>query len=297
MAKKINKSLKSMALSFGKIIPDKMYIKMYYRTIFKKKLNLKKPETYNEKIQWMKLYYRKSIMTKLVDKYEVRDFIAGKIGEEYLFPLLGVWDSPDEIDYEALPDEFVLKCTHDSGSVFICRDKKTFDRDDVNKKLKKALKHNWYWNCREWPYKNVKPRIIAEKYMVDESSVELKDYKFFCFNGEPKAFFVATDRGNENEEVKFDFYDMEFNHLPFKHGHEWSDKPIKTPENFDEMVKIAAQLSEGWPQVRVDLYNVNGKVYFGEMTFSHHSGFVPFEPEEWDYKFGEWFNLPERIIE
>ncbi len=294
MAEKMNQSLKKLALSFGKLIPDKLYIRIYYRKAFGKRLNLKSPVTYNEKIQWMKLYYRKDMMTKLVDKYEVRKYIADKIGEEYLFPLLGVWDSPEEIDYSSLPDRFVLKCTHDSGSVVVCRDKQSLDRKSVNEKLKKCLKHNWYWNGREWPYKNVKPRIIAEQYMEDESHRELKDYKFFCFDGKPKAFFIATDRGNENEEVKFDFYDMDFNHLPFKHGHEWSDKEIKKPLNFDKMIEIASELSKGWPHVRVDLYNIDGKVYFGEMTFSHHCGFVPFEPEEWDYKFGEWFALPDK---
>ncbi len=297
MSKKMNKTLKSLALSFGKLVPDKLYLKIFYKKALGKKLDLNNPVTYNEKIQWMKLYYRKKIMTELVDKYEVRKHITKAIGEEYLFPLYGVWDSPEEIDYDALPDQFVLKCTHDSGSVIICKDKNSFDRNAANAKLKKCLCHNWYWNCREWPYKNVKPRVIAEQYMVDESNVELKDYKFFCFNGEVKAFFVATDREKGDKEVKFDFYDMELNHLPFKHGHEWSGKPFKKPENFDEMVRLAAKLSEGWPQVRIDLYNINGRIYFGEMTFSHHSGFVPFEPEEWDYTFGEWFKLPERIIE
>ena len=296
MAKKMNKVLKKIALSIGKLIPDKQYIEIYYKKVFGRKLNLKNPVTYNEKIQWMKLYYRKDIMTELVDKYEVRKHIAETIGEKYLFPLLGVWNSPDEIVYDALPEQFVLKCTHDSGSVIVCLDKKKFDCKAANDKLRKCLRHNWYWNCREWPYKNVRPRIIAEKYMVDESNVELKDYKFFCFDGEPKAFFVATDRGKDNEEVKFDFYDLDFNHLPFKHGHDWSYKTIEKPENFDEMVEVASKLSKGWPQVRIDLYNVNGNVYFGEMTFSHHSGFVPFEPDEWDYKFGEWFCLPERNV-
>lgn len=294
MSKKMNKTLKSLALSFGKLVPDSLYIKIFYKKAFGKSIDLKNPLTYNEKVQWMKLHYRKSIMTELVDKYEVRKHISDTIGEEYLIPLLGVWDSVEEIDYDALPDRFVLKCTHDSGSVVLCHDKNSFDRQAANEKLDKCLKHNWYWNCREWPYKNVKSRIIAEAFMVDESNVELKDYKFFCFDGEVEFFFIATDRDKGDDHVKFDFYDLELNHLPFKHGHEWSGKPFIKPENFDEMIALAKKLSQGWPHVRIDLYNINGKVYFGEMTFSHHSGFVPFEPEEWDRKIGDMFVLPER---
>ena len=290
----MNKTLKSLALSFGKLVPDELYIKIFYKKAFGKSVDLKHPLTYNEKVQWMKLHYRKDIMTTLVDKYAVRKYIADTIGEEYLFPLLGVWDSVEEIDYDALPDKFVLKCTHDSGSVVLCQDKSRFDRQAANEKLNKCLHHNWYWNCREWPYKNVKPRIIAEAFMVDESNVELKDYKFFCFNGEVKFFFIATDRDKGDAHVKFDFYDLELNHLPFKHGHEWSGRPFVKPENFDQMIALATKLSKGWPHVRIDLYNINGRVYFGEMTFSHHSGFVPFDPEEWDRKIGDMFVLPER---
>lgn len=253
-----------------------------------KKLDLKNPQTFNEKLQWLKLYDRNPEYTKMVDKYEVRKYIADKIGEEYLIPLLGVWDKFDDIDFSTLPDQFVLKCTHDSGGLVICKDKSKLDIEAARKKINKCLKRNFYKLTREWPYKNVKPRIIAEKLMVDESGTELKDYKIFCFNGDPKAMFIATDRPHD---TRFDFFDTEFNHLPFTNGHPNATKEIKRPKGLEEMVQLAEKLSQGMKQVRIDFYDINGKVYFGEITFFHWSGMVPFEPEEWDYKFGEWINI------
>ena len=271
-----------------RILPDRAYLSIKYRLLIGKKLTLKKPQTYNEKLQWLKLYDRNPEYTKMVDKYEVRKYVAEKIGEEYLIPLLGVWDSFDEIDFDKLPEQFVLKCTHDSGGLVICKDKGKFDTESARRKINKCLKRNYFWQSREWPYKNIKPRIIAEKYMVDESGTELKDYKFFCFNGEPKALFIATDRPHD---TKFDFYDIEFNHLPFTNGHPNADREIKKPAGFDEMAQLARKLSEGLCHVRIDLYDINGKIYFGEITFFHWSGMTPFEPEEWDYKFGEMIKL------
>jgi glycosyltransferase len=255
-----------------------------------KECNFDNPQTYSEKLQWLKIYDRNPLYTQLVDKYEVRKFIEERIGSEHLIPCLGVWDHFDEIDFNKLPNQFVLKCTHDSGGLIICKDKSTLDLKQARKKIEHCLKRNYFLNHREWPYKDVKPRIIAEEYTVDESGYELKDYKIFCFNGEPKAMFIATDRGTD---TKFDFFDTEFHHLPFTNGHPNADKEIKKPENFDEMLRIAGILSKGMPEVRVDLYNVNGKILFGEMTFFHWSGLMPFEPEEWDYKFGSWIELPE----
>ena len=255
----------------------------------KKKLNLKTPQTFNEKIQWLKLYDRNPEYTKMVDKYEVRKYIAETIGEEYLIPLLGVWDKFDDIDFAKLPEQFVLKCTHDSGGLVVCKDKSQFDINEARKKINKCLKRNYFWQSREWPYKNVKPRIIAEQYMVDESGTELKDYKLFCFDGQPKALFIATDR--QIDDTKFDFYDMEFNHLPFTNGHPNAIKDIKRPQGLDDMAELARKLSSGMRQVRIDFYDINGKVYFGEITFSHWSGMVPFEPEEWDYKWGKMIKL------
>lgn len=273
------------------ILSDELYIKIRYWLTFHKRINLKDPKTYNEKLQWMKLYDRNPLYTQLVDKYEVRSFIEKKIGIEYLIPCYGIWDSFDDIDFSKLPDQFVMKCTHDSGSVLICRDKSKFDIDAAKIHFMKCLKHDSFISGREWAYKDVKPRIIAEKFMVDDSLVGLKDYKFFCFDGKVKALFIATDRGVPGKKVKFDFFDENFNHLPFKHGHENAEILPPKPEHFEEMKILAEKLSAGLRHVRVDLYNVSGKIYFGEMTFYHHCGFVPFDPEEWDYKFGNCLKI------
>lgn len=272
--------------------PDKKYLKVLYRVRMGKKLNLSNPQTFNEKLQWLKLYDRKPQYTQMVDKYEVKKYVADIIGEEYIIPTLGVWDKFEDIDFDSLPNQFVLKCTHDSGGLVICTDKSKFDYKSAKKKINKCLKRNYYYLNREWPYKDVKPRIIAEKYMVDESGYELKDYKLFCFGGESKLMFIATDRSNPDEETKFDFYDMDFNHLQIKNGHPNSNKDIAIPNSFEEMKVLASKLSKGIPQIRVDFYNINGKIYFGELTLFHWSGLVHFEPEEWDYKLGEWIELP-----
>ena len=281
-------------LGFYRHTDDRRYLEKLYRATFGKELNLENPQTFNEKLQWLKLYDRKPVYTTMVDKYAAKEYVADKIGEEYIIPTLGVWDKFDDIDFDALPDQFVLKCTHDSGGLAICKDKKTFNIEAARKKINRYLKRNYYYTFREWPYKDVKPRIIAEKYMVDESGYELKDYKIFCFDGQPKIMFIATDRANPEEETKFDFFDMEFNHLPFQNGHPNAKKSIMQPKGFEKMKELAAKLSAGIPQVRVDFYDIDGKVYFGELTFSHWSGFVPFDPEEWDYKLGSWIDLPQK---
>lgn len=286
-----SKIVKGIADTVGQLLPDKAYIDIRYRMTFHKPIRWDNPQTYNEKIQWMKLYDRNPLYMKLVDKYEVRSFVAERLGEEYLIPCLGVWNKFDEIDFSFLPNQFVLKCTHDSGSVLICHDKDSFDREKARKHLTACQKRDSYHGGREWAYKNVKPRIIAEEFMVDDSGIGLKDYKFFCFNGEMKSMFIATDRGVEGTDVKFDFFDKEFNHLPFRHGHENAEITPKKPKGYEEMIAISEKLSEGLRHVRVDLYNINGKIYFGELTFYHHCGFVPFDPEEWDYTFGGWLNI------
>lgn len=273
---------------------DATYLKMIFRIKMNRRLDLENPQTYNQKLQWLKLYDRKPEYTQMVDKYEAKKYVARIIGEEHIIPTLGVWDCFEDIDFDKLPNQFVLKCTHDSGGLIICKDKSKLDKEKARKLICNCLKHNYFWGLREWPYKNVQPRIIAEQYMVDESGTELKDYKFFCFDGQPKAMFIASDRSNPNEETKFDFFDMDFNHLPFTNGHPNATRNINKPEGFEEMKQLAAKLSNSIPHVRVDLYNINGHIYFGEMTFSHWSGFKPFVPEEWDYKFGSWINLPEK---
>ena len=276
------------------VLSDKAYVKLMYKTNFGKKLNLEDPKTYNEKLQWLKLYNRDPKYSRLVDKYEVKDYVAKVIGEEYIISTLGVWEKFDDIDFNSLPNQFVIKCTHDSGGLVICKDKSKFNLDKAKAKIEKSLKTNYYKLGREWPYKNVKPRIIAEEYMEDKETEELRDYKFFAFDGEAKAVFIATDRQIENEETKFDFFDMEYNHLPFTNGHPNAKVIPKKPANFDKMKELAGKLSKGIPQARVDFYEVNGKVYFGEITFFHWGGLKPFNPEEWDYTFGSWIKLPER---
>lgn len=275
-------------------LPDALYLKLFYKWLMHRPLDLDNPRTYTEKIQWLKLYDRNPLYTKMVCKYDAKEYVKSILGEEYIIPTIGVWDSVEDIDFDSLPNQFVLKCTHDSGGLVICKDKSKLDIYSAKKKLKKCLNTNYYITSKEWPYKNVKRRIIAEKYMVDESGYELKDYKFFCFGGKVKALFVATDRGVEGEETKFDFFDENFKHLPLTNGHPNTKKTPKKPEFFDEMKRIAEILSKNIPHVRVDLYNINGKIYFGEMTFAHWSGFVPFQPEEWDYIFGSWLVLPSK---
>ena len=268
---------------------DEKYVKIKYRLAMGKKLDLENPQTYNEKLQWLKLHDHHLEYSRMVDKYEAKQYVADIIGEEYIIPTLGIYDSFDEIDFNQLPDRFVLKCTHNSGGIVICKNKKSFNKESARRFLTKYLHKNPFWSNREYPYKNVAPRIIAEKFMVDESGTELKDYKFFCFDGKCKMLFVATDRPHD---TKFDFYDLDFNHLPFTNGHPCSTKEIKKPSHFEDMIKIAERLSMGMAHVRVDLYNINGHIYFGELTFFHWSGTMPFDPEEWDYKIGEWLRLP-----
>lgn len=287
----IHNVLGAIAFRIPWLFSDRVFLKLKYRSVFGKKLDLNNPQTYNEKLQWLKLYDRNPEYTKMVDKYEAKEYVASIIGKEHIIPTLAVYDSVEDIDFDVLPDQFVLKCTHDSGGVVICKDKSKFDKDAAIKKLKRGLKQNFYLQNREWPYRNVKPRIIAEIYMEDKSG-ELNDYKWFCFNGEPKSVFIATDRFTEGEETKFDFYDSEFNHLSFTNGHPNATRPLMKPAGFEEMKALARKLSKGIPHVRVDFYEVNRTILFGELTFFHWSGFVKFKPEEWDMTFGEWIELP-----
>ena len=275
------------------LVSDKLCIKAHFYLRFGRELNLKNPETFSEKLQWLKLYDRKPLYTQMVDKYEAKKYVANVIGEEFIIPTLGVWERAEDIDWESLPNQFVLKCTHDSGDLIICKDKAKLDKEDAIRKLNNGLKRNYYLIWREWPYKNVPRRIIAEKYIEPAPNLnDLPDYKFFCFNGEVKALFVATDRQKVGEDVKFDFFDADFNHLPFKQGHEHAAVTPLKPKNFEIMKKAAAQLSKGMPHARVDLYEVGNKVLFGEVTLFHFSGLVPFEPEEWDKRFGDMLTLP-----
>lgn len=278
-------------LKFFEIIPDKEYIKIKYKLIIGKKLNLTNPKSFNEKLQWLKLYDRKDEYTQLVDKYEVRKYISEKIGEEYLIPILGIYNNYNEIDFDKLPNRFVLKPTHTSGNVYICKDKSQIDYIELEKEVNKWLKREYYWVHREWPYKNIKPRIICEKYMVDESGIELKDYKFLSFNGKVKCSFVALNRNSPNG-VNIDFYDMDWNPMPFERHYKNSGTIIPKPKSFEKMVEFSELLSKDMPFIRVDFYEVMGKLYFGELTFYPGAGVEEFSPESYDDLLGGWIKLP-----
>ena len=270
---------------------DEKYLKKLFQINMGYSLNLAEPKTFSEKLQWLKIYDRNPMYTNMVDKYEVKRIVSEIIGEEYIIPTYGVWDKFDDIDFDALPGQFVVKCTHDSGGLVVVKDKTNWNKLAAKKKINKSLKKNYYYSGREWPYKNVKPKIIVEKYMEDTKTKELRDYKFFTFDGKVKTLFVATDR-MKGEHVKFDFFDAEYNHLDIKNGHLNADTIPEKPRNFEEMKVLAEKLAKGIPHVRVDFYEVNGKVYFGEMTFYHWSGLVKYEPQEWDEIMGSWITLP-----
>lgn len=273
-------------------MPDNWYLKMIYRLNIGKKLDLKNPKTFNEKLQWLKIHDRNPVYTKMVDKYEAKKYISDIIGSEYVIPLLGVWDRFDEIDFESLPNSFVLKCTHDSGGVVIVEDKSKLNIKEAKKKIEGSLSRNYYWMSREWPYKNVKPRIIAEKFMTDDSRKELKDYKFLCFDGKVRSVFTCTERFTSSG-LKVTFFDTNWDVMPFERHYPKSKMNIKKPLNFDEMIIFAEKLSKNIPFVRVDFYEVKGHIYVGELTFYPGGGLEEFSPPEWDVKLGEWIRLPE----
>lgn len=273
---------------------DEKYLKKLFKLSMGKELNLDTPQTFSEKLQWLKLYNRKPEYTQMVDKYEAKKYVANIIGEEYIIPTLGVWDRFDDIDFDMLPDQFVLKTTHGGGNtgVVICKDKSKFDKKRAKSKLARSLKSDIYTSLREWPYKYVKKRIIAEQFIEESGHNDLPDYKFFCFDGEPKYCQVIRDR---NTKETIDFYDMEWNHMPFvglnpvaKNGL----NPVARPLHLTNMIEICRKLATGIPFSRIDLYVVNGEEYFGEITFYPASGMGEFRPKEWNCKLGEWIKLP-----
>lgn len=273
-------------------VSDKKAVIARYFINFGKYPDLKHPKTYNEKLQWLKLYDRRPEYTKVVDKYEVKKIVAGIIGEEYIIPTLGVWNKADEIDFDSLPDKFVLKCTHDSESVVICKNKAELNIPKVKDKLDGCLKKSLFLWGREWPYKNVKPRIIAEKYLENDDGTPINDYKFFCFDGEVKTLLIVSERFESGS--KLDYFDLKGKHMPIRHTYPNAATPPALPKNFDLMKSLAEKLSVGYPHIRPDFYECNGKVYFGELTFFTGSGFLPFYPESWDYTFGSWIKLPKK---
>lgn len=277
----------------GRCFPDEFYLKILYRLLMGKQLNLNKPQTFNEKLQWLKLHDHNPVYTTMVDKYAVKNYVARIIGDQYIIPTLGVWERVEDIDWGALPEQFVLKCTHDSGGLVICTDKSCLNRKKAEKKLKSSLRRNYFKEFREWPYKNVPRRIIAEQYLEPAlGNKDIPDYKFFCFDGEVKAMFVATERQFKGVDVKFDFFDADYNHLPFRQGHDHAEVLPKKPKQFELMKHLAERLSKGFPHVRVDFYQIGDLVYFGELTLYHFTGMMPFEPKVWDKILGDMITLP-----
>lgn len=269
--------------------PDEIYLRLMFFLRMGYKLNLQKPVTFSEKLQWLKIHNRQDFLTNLVDKVCVKEYVNKRIGNKYIIPTIGVYDSVEKIPWNELPKQFILKCSHDSGGIVICKDKDSFDINNAKKKLKKGINQSYYKYNREWPYKNVPKKILAEE-LISSPDGDLRDYKFFCFNGEPK--FLKVDFGRFTDHHA-NYYDLNWNLLPFG---EAALPPIpdhieKCPENFDEMIEIARNLSKGHKFIRVDLYNVEGKIYFGELTFYPASGMGQFTSKEWDYKLGSWLEL------
>lgn len=274
-----------------KWVNDRKCVELLYEAYTGKKLDLENPNRFNEKLQWIKLYDRRPEYTQYVDKYAVRSYVRAKIGEQYLIPLIGVWKNAREIDFNEMPNQFVLKCNHDSGSVIFCKNKNEFDIVKARKKLNHALKKGTFYHGREWPYKNVERKIIAEKFMSDGTGKELNDYKVFCFNG--VARLVQIHKGRYSNHTQ-DYYDIEWNKLDIYQGVPQSSELMPKPEFLDEMLRLSEILSQGIPEVRIDWYAINGVLYFGEMTFFDGSGFDEFEPDQWNEILGSWIILPQK---
>ena len=288
---------KNIFIELLRLLPDKIYLTLKYLNAFGRFPNWKNPQTFTEKLQWLKLYNRKPEYTTMVDKYAVKEYVANIIGEEYIIPTLGVWDKPEDIDWDSLPNQFVLKTTHGGGGegVVICKDKASFNRKEAIRLLNESLNTDLYVIGREWPYKDVPKRIIAEKFMAPEKSPapkDLPDYKFFCFNGEPHYCQVIRDRHTKET---IDFYDMDWNHMPFVGLNPVARNgltPVARPGNLDEMKEICRKLADSKTFVRVDLYVIDDKSYFGELTLYPASGMGVFTPEEWNDKLGDLLTLP-----
>lgn len=299
MIKKLKKFVSDSSWRFGilnylgllKFLDDESYIKKEYYYKMGKILDLDNPQSFNEKLQWLKIHDRKEIYTFMVDKAAVKDYIGEMLGREYLIPTIGIWDNADDIDFSILPQQFVLKCTHNSGGVIICRNKSSFNIEDAKKSLNKSIKRNYYYEHREWVYKDVPHRIIAEKYMSNPGEKSLMDYKFYCFNGKPLFLYVSVGLEN-HKNAQISFFDMEWNVTVFGRS---DYKPLKNippkPKNFNEMVSIAKRLSQNIPFVRVDLYEIRGKIFFSELTFCPCAGMMFFEPPEADLEIGKLLEL------
>ncbi len=271
---------------------DKIYLTLMGKVKLNQKMDLDNPKTFNEKLQWLKLYDRNPEYTKMVDKYEAKKYISNIIGEEYIIPTIGIFKKFEDIDFEKLPDKFVIKTTHDSGSVIICKDKKSFDIEKAKEKIKKSLKRKYYNLYREWSYKDINPRILIEKYMVTEKQPELIDYKFFCFNGKPKFIYVSEGLSN-HKTAKISFADIDYKMMNFyRKDYRPFEKLPPKPKNFKIMKELAEKLSKNIPFLRVDFYEIENKIFFGELTFYPCAGYLPFQPEEYDKVLGDMLELP-----
>lgn len=275
----------------SKLVPDRPFLKLMFRARLGRKLNLNNPKSFNEKMQWIKLYDRNPFYTSLVDKYEVRKFVANSIGNKYLIPILGIYDSFESINFAQLPKKFVIKCTHDSGSAIICQDKSMFDIEHARKVLNKAMSTNFFYRGREWPYKNVKPRLIIEEYIASPDNINgLIDYKLMCFSGRFEACFVYSDR-NTHTGLKMSCYDRNWKIVPVLRRYPPIERRVEKPKHYDEMIECAEKLSSVTKFARIDFYEVNGKMYFGEITLFPASGFGMFLPEEYDRYYGDLIGL------
>lgn len=296
MLKSLSKEIKN-SLYFSpiaKALPSDVFLRIHYRVSLGKPLNLSNPTTFNEKMQWLKLYYHDPDFTVMVDKYAVKDYVKSKIGEEYVIPSLGVYDSYEDIDFNELPDQFVLKCTHDSGGIAICKDKSCFNYAKAREKLTRSLSRNYYYLGREWPYKNVRPRILVEKYMENKNRSNLDVYKILTFNGIPKI--IQTIQNDKTPVESIDYFDCSWNKLDMRQDYPNSHDPLNKPACLDQMLQLAEELSKGTPFLRVDLYEIDGKVYFSEFTFYSDCGFAPFTPSDWDATLGSWIQLPDKKL-
>ena len=276
-----------------RFLPDKTYIKLYYRLRVGRPLNTENPTTLNEKLQWLKFNYRFPLQSIVSDKLLVRDYVAEKIGAEYLIPLLGSWENYDDVDFDKLPERFVLKCNHDSGGLVVCTDKSKLNHKEAKRKLEKSLKSNFFYIGREYQYRNIKPRIICEQFISDNGKVPM-DYKIYCFNGKPDVILVRRDRfSNNSHRASYLYFDQDWKFQPLnKEDENLVDVDILKPKNLDKMIEIARELSKDFFFARIDLYNIDGQIYFGEITLSPNSGFDPDIKYETDLMFGEKLKIP-----
>ena len=283
-------SLKKCAKACTRILSDKAYVTLNFLRRLHRLPNLKNPSTFNEKLQWLKLYNHDPMYTRMADKLAMRTYVEEKIGPGHTVPVLGTWDGFEEIDFAALPDRFVLKCNNDSGHFVICRNKASLDMAAARRRISEGLKENYYYQNREWVYRDIVPKVFAEQYLHQEGERDLWDYKFFCFNGEPKVMYMEKEAAETKTEA---FFDMDRNFLHLEMDDPRPDVPPELPSCFDEMKALAGKLSEGIPFLRVDFLFAGGTVYVGELTFFHCGGFAPVKPEEWNKKLGSWIRLPE----